>query len=121
MKRLLLACMCLLFCVGSWAKGITIQLRVNHEHREIHKRSMSVAPVAIHNSETIYIYFPGFTTESQITVKDAIGTILYVEVITVPTEHHTLMFNIGNNVSTNEEFLLEIKTGVQIYYGYFFI
>lgn len=120
MKRLLGACICLLFWTGSWAAVVTIQLFPNHEDWEIDKRSITVAPpVATHDGSTISIYFPTLTTESQIVVKDAMETILYAETITSPTECHTFTLDIGNSVSTDKEYQLEVRIGNQTYYGYF--
>lgn len=119
MKHLLLACICLLFGMSSWAKVVTIHLHdADHEAREIDRRSVSISPVITHNESVFSIYFPVSVTHFQVTVKDAVGNMVYVNIVTEPSKYH--VFEISSPIAGGE-YRLEIEIGDQSYYGNFSI
>lgn len=117
MKRLLYVCACFLLCFVNLVKAGPIGWKgPAHEDEEIDKRSISVVPVASHDGGIVSIYFPVQVDYFRVTVKDAIGGVVYTDFVTESSESY--IFDI-NDWASEGDYLLEVEVGGRCFCGDF--
>lgn len=116
MKRLLSTCFCILLCLGIKAEEVNIQLS-HYKDDDIETRSLSIAPTATHNANTVYIYYADYLlTNVQVTVKDSFGNTVYSNVIYMSYDQPYSF--VLNNIKSGE-YKIELSYENKLLYGYF--
>lgn len=119
MKHLVALLIVLTCSLAAWADDVEIPLesttnssgQAGNEQKD--KRSLSFAPEASHDGNTVYIYCIPME-EIQITVLDEAGNVVYENVIV-----GSYAFTLNNSLKGGLTLQLETKMG--IYEGYFIL
>lgn len=116
MKKAMLGFLFALFCINALGEETSIQL-MPRSHTST--RSLSVDPTAIHDGNTVSIYYAEYQLcNIQVTVKDLSGNTVYSNVISV-SYNQPYSFTL-NNVGSGK-YVLELKYESKSLYGYFYL
>lgn len=118
MKHLITLLMVLLCNLAVWADNVEIPLDSTQNpsgqagNVEKDKRSLSFAPTASHDGNTVYIYSSIPSEEIQITVLDEVGNVVYENEVV-----GSYVFTLSGSIAGKLTLVLETKEG--IYQGNF--
>ena len=117
MKHLLSICVCLLFCVSSWAGRISIDLTYDYAaERSQDERSVSVFPTAAYEGNTVYIHSYIYIEKMEVVVKDGSNNVVYSGVLRVPAGQSS---SFTLNAIAGEEYVIELTYGDKFLSGSF--
>ena len=112
MKHLVVLLIVLACSLAAWADDVEIPLENTTTpsgqagNEQIDKRSLSFAPKASHDGNTVYIYSYIPTEEIQIIVWDEAGNVVYENVVV-----GSYIFTLGESITGELTLLLETQEG----------
>lgn len=117
MKRLLFVFISFILYINCVAQEVSIQLYSdNIKDRNIDKRSLTIKPTVTCDKSLINIYSKTLIDGMGITVKDKHGSIVYSNIITIPSKQ---CYSFTFDCHDSEEYIIEIAYDNKWYYGYF--